>query len=149
MMITPAAPQDLREVIEFLIYRFHASYAEFFPPVNVEKVIHSAASAIDTGIVYLARTKDGELAGVISGRITTPWFSDTAMATDGFFFVAPEHRGTRAASALVKALQAWATEKGLELTCSVSSGDDVDRKDRFFHKQNFQRIGGIYRHKGF
>lgn len=146
MHIEKATPEQFRELIEFLIGRFHAEYSEWFPPVDVDKVIRHVGNFIEHGVVFVARSKDGQMAGVISGVLTAPWFSSVKLVTDGFFYVAPEFRSTRAATALVRTLKVWSAEQGIEeLNCSVISGDDIDRKDRFFERNGFRRIGGIYR----
>lgn len=147
MFVHAATPDDMRPLIEFLIGRFHAEFSEWFPAVSVDKVISYVGNLIENGVVFIAANDQGEILGVLSGIVSSYWFSDEKMVQDGFFYVAPEHRGTRAASALLKSLKAWANMKGMDLHCSTISGGDVEKRDKFYDRNGLTRIGGIYRKK--
>lgn len=145
MFVHAATPEDMRPLVTFLIGRFHSEYAEWFPSVSVDKVIRYVGDLVENGVVFIAENDNGDILGVLSGKVGCYWFTDEQMVQDGFFYVAPEHRGTRCASALIKSLKAWADMKGLKLECAAISGGDVDRRDRFYERNGFARIGGVYR----
>jgi GNAT superfamily N-acetyltransferase len=146
--IETATMGELREIVEFLINDFHARYADVLPPADFGKVVIYIGNHIQKGVVLIARDQAGEMCGVISGLVTTPWFSTSEMVSEGCFFVSPGMRGTGAGVELLRRLKEWSHDQGLPLMCSVSTGDDVEAKDKFFARQGFERIGGIYRTKG-
>lgn len=148
MKVTAAGMTDLREIVDFLIGRFHAEYAAVLPPVDFGRTVLYVGKHLNDGIVYVIRNDKGELAGVIAGMVSTPWFSTSPHVSEGVFFVVPEMRGTGAGVALLRALKKWAADQQLALMCGVTTADDVERKDRFFESQGLERIGGIYRTKG-
>jgi GNAT superfamily N-acetyltransferase len=143
-----AAMAELREIVDFLIEDFHDRYRDTLPPADFGKVVLYVGNHIQNGVVFTARDPSGELCGVISGLVTCPWFSTHPHVAEGCFFVSPDMRGTGAGVALLRHLGDWADKRGLPLICAVSTGDEVERKDRFFERQGFTRIGGIYRTKG-
>lgn len=147
MKVEHADLSNLREIVDFLIGKFHAAYADVFPPVDFPKVVLHVGSHLNSGIVFVVRNERGEVGGVIAGMVSAPWFSTKRHVTEGVFFVEPEMRKTRAAVILLKALKKYADDKGMALMTGVTSGDDLERKDRFFESQGLTRVGGIYRTK--
>lgn len=147
MKVQHADLSNLREIADFLITKFHASYSDVFPPADFAKVVLYVGSHLNSGIVFIVRNDQGELGGVITGMEASPWFSTRRHISEGVFFVAPEMRQSRAAVLLLKALQRYAADKGMALMCGVSCGDDLERKDKFFALQGMERIGGIYKTK--
>lgn len=148
MKIKIAKMPQLREIVDFLIGRFHASYADVLPPVEFGKVVLHIGKHINDGVVFVARDDDGALCGVIAGMVTEPWFSGAKHVSEGVFFVDQTARGTGVGADLLCHLKHWAQEKGLPLMCGVTTGDDLERKDRFFERNGLVKIGGIYRTKG-
>ena len=147
MRVQHADLSHLREIVDFLIQKFHAAYTDVFPPADFAKVVLYVGSHLNNGAVFIVRDKDGNLGGVITGMESSPWFSTRRHIAEGVFFVAPEMRQSRAAVLLLKALRQYAADKGMALMCGVSCGDDLERKDKFFAIQGMERIGGIYRTK--
>lgn len=147
MKVQTADMSHLREIVDFLIGKFHAAYSDVFPPADFAKVVLYVGNHINNGVVFVVRNGAGELGGVITGMEASPWFSTRRHISEGVFFVAPEMRQSRAAVLLLKALKQYAADKDMLLMCGVSCGDDLERKDKFFALQGMERIGGIYRTK--
>lgn len=147
MKVQSADLSNLREIVDFLITKFHAAYADVFPPADFPKVVLYVGSHLNSGVVFVVRNDRGEVGGVIAGMESSPWFSTKRHVSEGVFFVEPEMRKTRAAIILLKALKRYADDRGMALIAGVTSGDDLERKDRFFESQGLERIGGIYRTK--
>lgn len=148
MMIKPATLDELREIVDFLIERFHGAYADTLPPVDFGKVVLHIGKHINDGVLFAARDEDGALKGVIAGMVTEPWFSGSPQVSEGVFFVDETARGTGVGAELLRNLKKWARDKRLPLMCGVTTGDDLERKDEFFERNGLVKIGGIYRTKG-
>lgn len=148
MKINPATMDQLREIVDFLIGRFHGTYAHALPPVDFGKVVLHVGRHINDGVIFTARDDKGVLKGVIAGLVTEPWFSASPQVSEGVFFVDDTARGTGVGAELLRHLRRWAQDKDLPLMCGVTTGDDLDRKDEFFARNGLVRIGGIYRTKG-
>jgi GNAT superfamily N-acetyltransferase len=147
MQVQIAGLSQLREVVDYLIGKFHASYASVLPPVEFSKVVLYIGKHLNDGVVFTARNDKGELIGVIAGMVSSPWFSAKKHVSEGVFFVSPEARGTGVAADLLRHLKVWAADKNMALMCGVTTGDDLERKDQFFDRNGLVRIGGIYRTK--
>lgn len=134
---------DLRNILAFLVGCFHYDYRDVFPPVDLDKMALHVARHIDDGVIFLAE-KDGKYAGIISGMPAQYWFSQEWYFLEGFFYVHPDHRKSRIALSLLRLLKKEAHFLGMKLVCSVSTGEDIARKDKFFERNGFRRVGGIY-----
>lgn len=88
---------------------------------------------------------DGEgIAGTISLSPRKLWWCDTEYWGDGWFYVRPEKRRSRAAVLLLKAAEAFARETGKPLAVNVWHSADLERKDAFFRRMGFAALGGFY-----
>ena len=57
----------------------------------------------------------------------------------------PDHRGSRAAILLLKALRRWAHEAGAaDLHVNNTTAIDAARTDKFLRKMGFRQTGGNY-----
>ena len=113
--------------------------------VNWIKVTHIVTDCIANGLVFLAVTDEGDLAGSIGGAVSTEWNADTPLLGDYWFFVRPEHRASPAAFKLVKAWKEVAKKNDLEIKMGHVLGSDMDRKDQMFEKLGFEKLGSMYR----
>ena len=113
--------------------------------VNWIKVAHIVTDCIASGLVLLAVTDEGDLAGSIGGAISTEWYADTPLLGDYWFFVRPEHRTAPAAVKLVKGWKEIAKKGDLEIKMGHVLGSDMDRKDQMFEKLGFEKLGSMYR----
>lgn len=82
------------------------------------------------------------MAVVVAGE---HFFSAAKTATAQLLYVAPAHRGGRAAILLLKALRRWAQEAGAaDLHVNNTTAIDAARTDRFLRKMGFKQTGGNY-----
>ena len=58
--------------------------------------------------------------------------------------MAPEARGTKAASMLIDALKTLADRLELDLMLSTNTGNRLKAKERFFESKGLQRIGTMH-----
>ena len=84
------------------------------------------------------------LGGILAVQEEEHWFSHGKFLGDLVFYVAPCARVTRIASHLLRSAVEYATMRGLPLLTAVVNGEDVERKDKFYARHGFTRIGGVY-----
>ncbi len=85
---------------------------------NPEKAVHGLGAWIHGGLMAVAE-KDGQVVGMLAARKQSPWFSEDRDVSEDLFYVAPEHRGGRAAYMLMREFMAWAAENA---PCHVRAG---------------------------
>lgn len=83
--------------------------------------------------------------GVLAGKIDYYYFSSQPVAQLILYWVHPGHRSGSMAIKLMMAFRKWAeNRKAAELVVGVTSGEDIERTDRFLKKIGFQLTGGNY-----
>lgn len=88
---------------------------------------------------------NGELVGMAVVVAGEHFFSAAKAATVQLLYVAPAHRGGRAAILLLRALRRWAAEAGAhDLHVNNTTAIDAARTDRFLRKMGFAQTGGNY-----
>lgn len=87
----------------------------------------------------------GTIGGFLMAFARHSWFGPAVIAYDVTFYVAPGFRHTAAAPHLVAAYRKWATEKGADETwLGTTSGIRDFDVGRFYERQGFKRVGGLY-----
>lgn len=123
---------------------FHTEIGdEIFLPFDADKTAFFLADAVKRGLAIGVERK-GELIGALVLFEAAPRYSSTPVLWDMGFYVKPKYRGTRAAIMLCDAAKAIAADMGMPLIVGVSSGIDLDRKDKFFNRAGFRRVGALY-----
>lgn len=98
---------------------------------------------LNRGAVWVIDDDEG-IAGSISVLPNQLWWSSTVYLNDGWFYVRPEKRDSRAAILLLKAASDYAAAQGLPLAITVFHAVDLVRKDAFFRRMGFEPLGGTY-----
>lgn len=89
---------------------------------NPEKAINSLGIWIHRDLMLVA-DNDGDIVGMLAASKKDAWFSDDTFASEDFFFVRQDMRGTRAAFLLMKGFVNWASEVGaLHIRAGVATG---------------------------
>jgi GNAT superfamily N-acetyltransferase len=123
---------------------FHAEIGDaFFLPFSADKTAWFLKQAIERRLV-IAVEEDGELVGGVALYESAPLYSVETGLYDMGFYVKEEYRRSRAAVLLRDAAKAIAADMGKPLLLGVSSGADLDRKDKFFTRAGFRRVGSFY-----
>ncbi len=90
--------------------------------------------------------EDHALTGLLAGRVDPYMFCTEYVAHDTLFYVAPRHRGSGVAQALVVAFRDWAQHRGArELSLSISTGVQVRRIGRLYERLGLHFVGGNYK----
>lgn len=145
-MIVVAKEKDI-PAIGGLLVEMHASVPLNLPPIAPRKVEAALRHCMHNGRVFLGY-KGEKLGGVLGIQEGEPWYSHGRFLADLVFFVAPSSRASRIASRLLRAASDYANMRGLPLLMAVVNGEDVERKDKFYARHGFTRIGGVY-NRGF
>lgn len=113
------------------------------PPGDQAKIEAMLNWHLEHGFLVTAM-KNGDIIGVLALHPETYWYSDEQFVTDTVFYVHPRGRKSRAAQMLMEAGKEYAKELGLPMMLAVSSGGNVEKKDRFYERKGFSRIGGVF-----
>ncbi len=129
-----------------LMRAMHAESGRFELPFSEGRAQATFAAAVadEKGAycVLLARTSQGEPAGLLFGTITRPWFSEALIAHDHAFFVLPSWRGSSAAMKMLRVFRRWAVKRNAAvLNISQRAAIEMDRFDRFMEREGFRSIG--------
>lgn len=130
--------------------RFHAStrFRQFeYKPALVERTLAQLIARKEEGkyVFFVAEDSSGQAIGCLIGCLEGYIFSDRPIATLVHFDVLPEKRMGGAALRLLSAFRKWAENRGvMELCVGVSSGENLEKLDRFFKRLGFRAIGGNY-----
>ena len=93
-------------------------------------------------VVYFLAIDDGKIAGSIGGVAHKYFFSSRLRVSDLGFYVEPEYRGSRAAIKLVRALESWAKERGIEdIYLGQTTGIEVEKTQQFYERLGYKIVG--------
>ena len=145
-MIVVAKEKDIPDICSLLV-EMHQSVPLKLPPLAPRKVVAALCHCMQNGRVFLGY-KGEKLGGVLGVQEGEHWFSHGKFLADLVFFVSPGARASRIASLLLRSATEYATMRGLPLLMAVVNGEDVERKDKFYARHGFTRIGGVY-NRGF
>jgi RimJ/RimL family protein N-acetyltransferase len=91
------------------------------------------------GVIFVAE-RDGMVIGGIAGFAEPHWSSNDTVAQEVSFFMAPEARGSMAATRLICALRAWGDIRGAKwLQAGTSTGLDPERTAGLYERLGFTR----------
>jgi L-amino acid N-acyltransferase YncA len=146
MLIRFATHEDIPKLIanwrQYEQGRFgHISFDE----AKFVSTIKSLVDAKGTHCLFVAEEGDQSICGVLAGKIDCYYFSSQPIAQMILYWVRPDHRTSPVAVKLMMAFRKWAeNRKVAELVAGVTSGEAIDRTDRFFKKMGFRLTGGNY-----
>ena len=144
MIVRPANTFDACQILALLV-EMHAEATAPLSPINAEKALTRIVNAIHRGVVLVALSDDQKaLMGSVGGICTVDWYGDAEFLGDLWFYVRREHRSSRAALALMRRFRDAAKQMRVPLRMAVFNGNDVERKDRFFERVGFRKVGGFY-----
>lgn len=142
----PAAEQCAVEVGAFLFDTF-AREVKFggadISVINGERAYRYIWEALSEGAVWVVRDGTG-IVGSISLMPRVLWWTDTEFWGDGWFYVRPDRRTSKAAFTLLRAAETFARETEKPLSICVWHADEVERKDRFLRRLGYTALGGLY-----
>lgn len=102
-----------------------------YPEENPDKAMNAILDVIERGVA-VAIERAGKMIASAGLIVTTWWFADAQFLTDLWVFVHPEHRKSRAAILLMRAMQGVAVATKLPLRVQNGTLVETDKKNRFF-----------------
>jgi GNAT superfamily N-acetyltransferase len=115
-------------------------------PFNPDKLLRMGARLQGTllsedAAIFVAES-GGQPVGMAIPVIAERFFNDERFVTDLTVYVKPEHRGSSAFFRLIRALEAWATEQGVEdKALGVSTEIHADKTVRAYEKLGYRLAG--------
>lgn len=101
------------------------------------------AQFIEHQHVFVAEMEDGEGVGFIMGMLTPHYFNGAIITlTELAWWVAPEHRGSRAGLYLLEAFSDYGREVATWTTLSLEENSPIH--DRTMEKRGFHRVERVY-----
>jgi L-amino acid N-acyltransferase YncA len=139
-----ATSDDLARGIELFKQCYAESDALQAFPLNVDKLLAFMAKNVSDKLSMVVEDDQGLVIGVLAVAGRVHFFSDRAYVADIWLYVDKNYRKTTAAFLLLKEAVAHSQKTGMPLIMSVTSGIDLDRKDKLFDSFGFRKLGGIY-----
>lgn len=133
-------PSEIDKAMDLLM-EMHSEVSFTVGPPDRKKAI----DALSQCVKYVVKEYDGSLGGILALREATVWYSKTPFLADLVFYVKPSFRSSRAALLLLRQAQKDARLKGLKLLVACNSGDDIERKENFYRRLGFQKIGASFK----
>lgn len=141
--------RDIREDDIDLVYALMLrEQAERPPPVATPdrgKIVATICDAIADGLARVAETDTGEIAGLMLAVSYEYWFSRDKVITQWDYYVAPEHRGGRAAAMLLFDFLDWSSEQdAIGIVFPIDAQINNSTCNRMMAKLGFHEAGTIY-----
>lgn len=114
-----------------------------FSPAKLRRLYENLKGTIlaEGGCVFVA-VQGGEVIGMTVGVAADRWFSDERYVTDLTLYVKPEHRNGTAFRRLVRALEGWAAEQGIQdMALGVSTEIHAERTARAYERMGYRLAG--------
>lgn len=143
-MIRKMIPQDSKECVEMAI-QFHkeSNYCDI--PLSIEKNYNNFENVWTQSHNFyplVAVDDDNKIYGMFVGFIDYYYFSDSVFASDLFWYVTPNKRGSYAAIGFLKRFERWARLKSArELRCSIGSGINTDIVNKIYNRLGYETVG--------
>jgi GNAT superfamily N-acetyltransferase len=112
-----------------------------FDDAKVERLIRNAIDELDW-LAAVACDDEGAIVGMLLLYCLEGFFTREREVGDLTFWVAPEHRGGRAAWLMLSEAVKWGETKGASrIQIGITTGINHDQAERFFGKFGFERTG--------
>ena len=114
-----------------------AEFKDASPSKDKIKKLFDAPSVVTFGAI-----KDDKIIGFIMAAQHEYFFSTKQKVSDLGFYVLPEYRGCSAAIKLIRKLEGWAKDIGInDLSISQTTAINIDRTKQFYERLGYQVVG--------
>lgn len=114
-----------------------------FDPERALSMLPMWISSGEKGLLLVAE-RDGQLIGMLAASIKQPWFSLDHVAAEDLFYVAPEHRGSRAAYMLMRGYIDWVKKSGVKYARAGVATGKGEAAEHIYRHFGMKFIGGNY-----
>ena len=140
--MTVAEEKDIPAIGSLLVGMHHNTPMKL-PPISPYKVEKALKACMDHGRIFLGHRGD-RLVGILALQEGEHWYSHGKFLGDLVFYVEESARTPWMAPRLLRSGMEYAKMRGLPLLMAVVHGEDVVRKDNFYQRHGFERVGGVY-----
>lgn len=143
MQVRPGVPGEVPALMDIA----WESFRSFAPVPGEQDLFAGVLTSLATFGGYLRVVeRDHALCGFLAGMVAPfkPW-ADEKCAMEILFFVAPEHRRSRASILLLRDFEIWAKAKGcatMAVSANLPSGGE--RAGKLYERMGFQPIETAY-----
>ena len=146
-MIRPMTAQDIPALL-VLGAEMHkeSRYANLdFDPQKLWQLGETMLGNPDSWLALVVE-RDGDITGFCCGYVAPHFFGNDLTSGDLAIYVVPDHRGGMMGARLVKAYDAWCSEKGVsEPLLGVSAGIKPDRIGQLYERLGYTEKYTIYK----
>ena len=146
-MIRPMTAQDIPVLIDMGAAMHKESRYEKLD-FDPEKLRSLGTNMLDQpdGWLCLVAERDSEIIGFCIGYVAPHFFGNNLTSGDLAIYVVPEHRGGMMGARLVKAYDAWCSEKGVKQPLlGVSAGITPDRTGQLYERLGYTEKYTVYK----
>lgn len=127
-----------------LAFKFQKEGSELYSGFSHDKAGATFESLIVHEKGYVAvYEKDDEVVGFVAGAIGDLTFNDTTYALEMGLYIDKAHRGGPGAVRLIKAYEAWANEKGVDLI-HIADMSAVQDNGEMYEKLGYEKVETSY-----
>lgn len=138
MKARPATPDD-KPAILLLLDLMHAEIGQF--PINRAKVEQTVDDLFESGRIAVIE-EDENVIGTIGLYAWECWYSDQALLSDQWVYIAEEHRTWPAFNSLITIATELAEQAGMPFLLSLYTLKDTERKEFLFQRFADQLVRG-------
>lgn len=144
--ITPVTYADYIPMLKLYREFYEESHGKDIINFDADKTIEFLDELQDNPIHFSVKCElDDKVIGFFAGSISSMAFSSTPIGFERGFFVSKEYRGTRAATLLCDAWDAWAKAKGAVVTVDVIfHSEDNESTYSFMEKRGKRAVGKVF-----
>ena len=114
-----------------------AEFKTATPNKDKIKKLFNAPSTVAFGAI-----KNNKLIGFIAGMKHEHFFSTSQKVSDLGFYVLPEYRGCSAAIKLIRKLEGWTKDIGINDLCiGQTTAINIDKTKQFYERLGYQIVG--------
>lgn len=114
--------------------------------LNREKLLTTLRACLH-GAAILVSEEDGIFTGTMTIVPIESYWSDDVTWLNLLYYVLPAHRKSTIAVKLLRLAKEYALRMGMagKFHINVETLTDIERKDKFFERHGFKKLGGFYR----
>lgn len=140
--IRPATAYDATRICRLLEHAIK-DHEGYFPPNDEARTMNWVLSVLNEGYVVLAERSGRVIGSVAVTNYQFPWSPQWFLYTD-WMFVQQAFREGGVFEALMKAIHAFADDKGAPVFGGIQSGKDARLKDRLLQMNGYGYLGGQF-----
>lgn len=148
MTLTKLTTQEQINAFMLLCREFLAESRYGNIAFNLQKATKALAVIQQNPGKFFARynfNEDGECIGFFYGQLESFIFSDHVIASEMFFYVREDHRGSPWFVKILREFEKWGKDNGAaQVKLSINAGIALDKTPRLFERLGYTQVGYIF-----